>query len=514
MRAPAGVVTADTTVVVPTVGRPSLARVLATFLAPSHPGVEAVVVVDDRPADDERPLHSLVPALPLDGTRPWLSVVRSYGRGPAAARNLGAAGARTPWISFLDDDVEPEPGWAAHLVHDLESAGPAVAGIQGRVEVPLPTDRRPDDFARSTAALATSRWITADMTYRRVALVAAGGFDERFTRAYREDADLALRVAATGARLVTGRRRVVHPVRSERAGVSVRAQRGNADDRLMRALHGPDWRARAEAPHGRLRRHAAVTALGAVGVVALAARRRRTAWVALAGWAAGTVELFLARWLPGSRSRRETARMLWTSAAIPPAATWHAARGAVVHRQAEPWPSHRWLVLLDRDGTLVRDVPYNGDPEKVEPVDGAEEAVARLRGAGAYVGVVTNQSGVGRGFLERAQVDAVNSRVEELLGPFDVVKMCPHAPEDGCTCRKPAPRMVLEACAELDVPPERCVVIGDIGADVDAARAAGARGILVPNDATRPEEVAAAPFVRPDLRSAVEAVILWAAQAR
>ncbi|WP_370617873.1 HAD-IIIA family hydrolase [Mumia sp. Pv 4-285] len=511
---PAGVVTADTTVVVPTIGRPSLARVLATFLAPAHPGVAAVVVVDDRPADDERPLQEVVPALPPDGSRPWLSVVRSYGRGPAAARNLGAARARTPWISFLDDDVEPEPGWAAHLVRDLQSVAPDVAGTQGRVEVPLPADRRPDDFARATAGLATARWITADMSYRRAAFVAAGGFDERFPRAYREDADLALRVAATGARLVRGRRLVVHPVRAERAGVSVRAQRGNADDRLMRALHGRDWRTRAEAPPGRLRRHAAVTALGAAGVTALVARRPWIASAALGGWAAGTAELFLARWLPGSRSRAETVRMLMTSAVIPPAATWHAARGAVLHRREEPWPSHRWLVLLDRDGTLVRDVPYNGDPEKVEPVEGAEQAVARLRGAGAYVGLLTNQSGVGRGFLEREQVDAVNRRVEELLGPFDVTKVCPHAPEDGCACRKPAPRMVLEACATLDVPPERCVVIGDIGADVEAARAAGARGILVPNDVTRPEEVAAATFVRPDLSSAVDAVVLWAERRR
>ncbi|WP_308291434.1 HAD-IIIA family hydrolase [Mumia sp. zg.B21] len=504
----------DTTVVVPTVGRPSLARVLATFLAPPRPGVAAVVVVDDRPADDDRPLQEVVAALPPDGRRPWLSVVRSYGRGPAAARNLGAAEARTTWISFLDDDVEPEAAWTARLVEDLDGLAPDVAGTQGRVEVPLPTDRRPDDFARATAGLATARWITADMTYRRTAFVAVGGFDERFPRAYREDADLALRMRVNGAQLVRGARTVVHPVRAERAGVSVRAQRGNADDRLMRALHGPRWRTLAEAPPGRLVRHVAITVLGAGGALALAAGRRRTAVAALAGWAAGTSELFLARWLPGSRSRAETVRMLWTSAVIPPTASWHALRGAVLHRRVEAWPERRWLVLFDRDGTLVHDVPYNGDPEKVEPVEGAAEALQRLRGAGAYVGIITNQSGVGRGFLEREQVDAVNRRVEQLLGPFDVEKICPHAPEDGCACRKPAPRMVLEACAALGVPVERCVVIGDIGADVEAARAAGARGIMVPNDVTRPEEVAAAAFVRPDLRSAVDEVLKWVAQVR
>src|SRR6266496_5926269 len=92
----------------------------------------------------------------------------------------------------------------------------------------------------------------------------------------------------------------------------------------------------------------------------------------------------------------------------------------------------------------------------------------------------------------------------ELLGPFDVVRVCLHGPGDGCGCRKPAPGLVLDAAAELGVPVERCVVIGDIGADVEAAAAAGARGILVPNGGTRPEEVRAAAEVAADVPAAVE----------
>jgi len=101
-------------------------------------------------------------------------------------------------------------------------------------------------------------------------------------------------------------------------------------------------------------------------------------------------------------------------------------------------------------------------------------------------------------------VRAVNARVEELLGPLGAWTWCPHAPDDGCDCRKPAPGLILRAAEQLGVDPERCVVIGDIGADVDAARAAGARGILVPTPVTRAEEIAAADEVAPDLPTAVE----------
>jgi histidinol-phosphate phosphatase family protein len=103
--------------------------------------------------------------------------------------------------------------------------------------------------------------------------------------------------------------------------------------------------------------------------------------------------------------------------------------------------------------------------------------------------VVSNQSGVGRGLITMRQVEACNARLAELLGPFDTVQVCPHGPDDGCACRKPAPGMVKAACAELDIDPARCVVVGDIGADVDAAIAAGAVGILVPTPVTRRAEV-------------------------
>lgn len=490
----------STAVVVPTVGRPSLQGLLTALARGRGPRPTEVVVVDDRPGASA-PLVALPPGLPP------VRVLRSGGRGPAAARNLGWRSVRTEWVAFLDDDVLPDSDWFERLAADLDGLPADVAGSQGRLTVPLPTDRRPTDWERSTAGLEGAAWITADMAYRREALAVVGGFDERFPRAFREDADLAVRVKATGARLVRGDRHVLHPVRPAGPWASVRAQAGNADDVLMRRLHGPAWRARAQAPAGRRNRHLAVTACAALVPLLATTGHRRLAAGTAAAWAVGTAELAWARIAPGPRSRDEVARLLATSAVLPAAATWHTLRGLVRHRRAAAWCGVPEAVLLDRDGTLVHDVPYNGEPDRVSPVEGAREALDRLRAAGVRLGVVTNQSGVARGLLTREQVDAVNARVAQLLGPFDTWQVCPHGPDRDCACRKPAPGMVQAACADLGVPPERCALVGDIGADVEAALAAGATPVLVPTRVTRPHEVAAAPHRAADLAAAVDLLL-------
>jgi histidinol-phosphate phosphatase family protein len=152
-------------------------------------------------------------------------------------------------------------------------------------------------------------------------------------------------------------------------------------------------------------------------------------------------------------------------------------------------------------------VPYNGDPARVTPVDGAREALDRLRREGVRVALVTNQSGVARGLISAEQVRAVNDRVAELLGPFDGVYVCPHGPDDGCECRKPAPGLVKQALAEAGVAPARAVMIGDIGSDLAAAGAAGVAGVLVPTRQTLPDEVAAAETVATTLPAAVDVVL-------
>src|SRR3954454_18965371 len=265
-------------VVVPTIGRPSLDVLLDALAAASGPRPAELILVDDRPGGP--PLQADVDGLPP------VRVVRTGGGGPARARNLGWRTARTEWIAFLDDDVVPDADWYERLEEDLADLPPDVAGSQGRVRVALPAGRRPTDWERGTAGLGTSSWITADLAYRRAALAAVGGFDERLPRAFREDSDLALRVMDAGGRLVRGERWVTHPVRPADRWISLRVQAGNADDVLMRRLHGPDWRTRAEAPLGRRPQHLAVTAAGLAASGLAAARRPRAAAPAALAWLA------------------------------------------------------------------------------------------------------------------------------------------------------------------------------------------------------------------------------------
>jgi histidinol-phosphate phosphatase family protein len=301
---------------------------------------------------------------------------------------------------------------------------------------------------------------------------------------------------------VGGARWVEHPVGPAKPWVSLAKQAGNADDALMRALHGRGWRHRAGVPRGRRPRHAATALAG------IAALRRRPA---AALWAIGTAELAWARIAPGPRTPREVGRMLWTSALMPFLATgWWVAGWLMLParlRRGAPAPRHPDAVLFDRDGTLVEDVPYNGDPELVRLRPGARAALERLRAAGVPTAVVSNQSGIARGLITESDMQAVNARIEQLLGPMGPWLHCPHGREEGCTCRKPSPALVRRAAAALGVDPARCVVVGDIGSDVEAARAAGARAVLVPTPRTRREEVEAAPAVAADLRAAVELIM-------
>jgi histidinol-phosphate phosphatase family protein len=179
-----------------------------------------------------------------------------------------------------------------------------------------------------------------------------------------------------------------------------------------------------------------------------------------------------------------------------------------------PGPGLFDAVLFDRDGTLVHDVPYNGDPALVRPMPGARAALDRLRAAGLRLGVVTNQSGIARGLITAADAAAVNARVGDLLGGFGTWQVCSHDDADGCRCRKPAPGLVTAAAAALGTVPARCVVVGDIGRDMAAAAAAGATGILVPTAITLPGEVAAAPSVATDLAGAVDEILRRQASVR
>jgi hypothetical protein len=285
-------------IVIPTVGRDSLRTLLGALDAQLPPdGVEVLVIQD------------------------------TAGHGPAATRNAGWRRARYDWVVFLDDDVVPDPDWFTGLKRDLDVA-PHVAGVQGKVRVPIPAKRRPTDWERSTAGLASAAWITADMAYRREILAAVNGFDENFPRAYREDAEIAYRVRCAGYTLERGRRQVLHPVRPEDRWVSLRTQRGNADDAYLRRKYGPGWREKLDIPKGRRTAHLAVTALAAAAAVTAVVPRLRPASVVFGlSWAACTAEFAWRRIVPGPRTAREIATMAATSTLIPPLATWHWLRG-------------------------------------------------------------------------------------------------------------------------------------------------------------------------------------------
>lgn len=485
-------------VVIPSIGRPSLRRLLDALLSGRGPEPGRVFVVDDR-ARQERPI--------LDGEIEGVTVLRGRAAGPAAARNVGFRAGSAEWVAFLDDDVIPEEHWRSRLVEDLACAGVFTAASQGVVRVPMPEGRAPTDRERNVAGLERARWATADMAYRRRALTEVGGFDERFTRAFREDADLGLRVVRAGYGIERGERCVTHPVDPADPWISVRQQRGNADDALMLALHGPGWREAAGAPRGRRRRHVAITAAAATAAISLCLGKPKLAAGAALGWLAGTLEFAWARIAPGPRTRDEVWTMLATSAVIPAAATYHFARGCAALPRLLLGKKRPRAVLLDRDGTLVSDVPYNRDPSRVAPVPGAREALDRLRSAGIPLAVVSNQSGVARGLLTEDEVRAVNARIEELLGPIERWFYCPHGEHEGCACRKPAPGLVMRAADALGVSPRDCALIGDTGADVRAALAVGARAVLVPTPVTRSEEIEAAPEVVSSLGEAVDLLL-------
>jgi hypothetical protein len=288
---------------------------LDTLARAEGPRPRRILVVDDR-GDRTDPLEAAA------GFTDEVKVLEGAGAGPAAARNVGWRASDAAWVVFVDDDVVPTDTWLSELRTDLLGAPLDVVAVQGRVTVPLPSDRRPTDWERNVAGLQKARWITADMAVRRSALEKVGGFDERFPRAFREDADLAIRLQEQGGKLAVGRRQVLHPVRPAPWWVSLRLQAGNRDDAFMTALHGRRWLG-ADTPRGRRPRHLATTASGLAGLAALATGRRVAARAALGGWLVGTGELAWARIAPGPRTPGEVAAMVATSIALPPVATWN-----------------------------------------------------------------------------------------------------------------------------------------------------------------------------------------------
>jgi D-glycero-D-manno-heptose 1,7-bisphosphate phosphatase len=168
--------------------------------------------------------------------------------------------------------------------------------------------------------------------------------------------------------------------------------------------------------------------------------------------------------------------------------------------------------VIDREGTLVVERHYLADPEGVELVPGAIDALRRLRAAGYRLVLVTNQSGIARGLYTEADFHAVQARLAELLGAagvrFDSIQFCPHHPDitGPCDCRKPAAGMFLRAAQDVPIDFARSIFVGDRLKDVLPARELGGRGYLVRTGYGALQEGAAEDDIQvvDDLAAAVE----------
>lgn len=171
----------------------------------------------------------------------------------------------------------------------------------------------------------------------------------------------------------------------------------------------------------------------------------------------------------------------------------------------------RPAALLDRDGTLMIDHGYVGRPDQVELLPDAARGLRLLAGAGLALVVVTNQSGVGRGFFTMAEVDAVNERLARLLleegVELDGFYTCPHGPDSGCECRKPAAGLARRAAAELGLDLGASVVIGDKESDVELGLAAGSATVRLAPEGTRSR----AGIVAPDWERLIPKLCGWCA---
>jgi len=150
----------------------------------------------------------------------------------------------------------------------------------------------------------------------------------------------------------------------------------------------------------------------------------------------------------------------------------------------DPRPDHSdaRALFLDRDGTLIVDVGYPRDPARVELLPGAVDALGLATALGYSLVIVSNQSGVARGIISPEEARAVQVRVDELFAAHGVsfagTYFCFHGPDEGCTCRKPAPGMLVRAARELGLSLRASVMVGDKPSDVAAGIAAGCRASI------------------------------------
>ncbi len=311
----------EVSVVVPTYQRNDLLlRCLAALATQSYDLTRYEIIVADDDASDET--RRLVKQWAGQAQVCVRYVPVTHAHGPAAARNAGWRAARGAIVAFTDDDCIPDVDWLRAGTAAFEKE---VAGVWGRIKMPLPAE--PTDYERDAAQLQEAEFATANCFYRRDALAAVGGFDERFTMAWREDSDLFFSLMERGFKLGRADQAVVtHPLRPAYWGVSVAQQRKSMFNALLYKKHPQLYRERIQ-PAPPVQYYFSIVAL----VIAVAGVLTLDPWMAGSGtiaWALVTAGFCAWRLRDTSRSARHIAEMITTSALIPPLAVWWRVCGA------------------------------------------------------------------------------------------------------------------------------------------------------------------------------------------
>ncbi len=317
-------------VVVPTYKRPRmLARCLASLVMQSLPAHTYEIIVCDDGCDVET--YEVVVS--------WAAQLHAAGygivyvpvtdtQGPAGARNRGFRVARAPVIAFTDDDTIADRRW---LERGLSALREGASAVSGRIQVPVPA--HPTDYEVDAAGLSRAEFATANCFVHRHMLDLIGGFDTRYTSAWREDSDLQFSILRAGGTIARADDAVVlHPVRPARFGVSMSQQRKSQFDALLYKKHRKLYRTRVAPSRPWL--YYAIVGFGVATAVAAAAGERNTAIAGAIGWAALTALFAWRRLRATAHTPRHILEMVVTSVVIPPLSLFWRLYGALKFRVA------------------------------------------------------------------------------------------------------------------------------------------------------------------------------------
>jgi glycosyltransferase involved in cell wall biosynthesis len=316
-------------VVIATLNRPHLLdRCLRALLDQTLPYADyEIVVVDDGPHHATQSVVQMWRRRGPTYAVQYRCSTRTHG--PAAARNVGWRSARAPVVAFTDDDCLPASDWLESGL--LPFSRRDIGALWGRIVVPRAT--RPTDWERNVAGLERAPCATANCFYRRAVLEDVGGFDERFTEAWREDSDLQFTVLAQGVMIVHEPRAIVtHPVRPAPWGISIRLQRQNRFNALLYKKHPHLYR--RFNPHEPPWTYYAIVAFALLGLLAACSGASSLA-AGLGGICVALIAAFCLRRLHGATHRpAHVVEMLVTSLIIPPYAVFWRLYGALRYRVA------------------------------------------------------------------------------------------------------------------------------------------------------------------------------------